>query len=365
VHGRAICHWYILYMVGDTSHNRIYQKGSIIIKQETALKPVFPAKLIENRLRQVASTGNPRVDSIINYLLAGSGKMLRPRLVYHTAALSEHDDIVVRDIAVAVELIHLASLVHDDIIDNSLLRRGRESLNAHSGNSASVLAGDFLFASAFQLINRHRQSLVMEDITRTIKVMCSGEIIQMGLAYDVNVGLDEYYDRIYRKTACLFASSCKIGALVSQAESQQIKKLEQFGLCLGYAYQIIDDVMDLVADSALLGKPVGNDLTQGNITLPLILAMKNEQHGPRVRDLLEQRSSIAASLGEIINLVIVSGCIGEAIEHAAAFLERGLEHLQEIPPGDSLEELKCTCLSFIETYRPVLERYHPLMERQA
>lgn len=291
--------------------------------------------------------------------------MLRPRLVYHTAALNRHDAIVVRDIAVAVELIHLASLVHDDVIDNSPIRRGRESLNAHYGNQASVLAGDFLFASAFQLINRHQQSLVMEDITRTIKVMCSGEIIQMGLAYDVNVGVNEYYDKTYRKTACLFASSCKIGALVSDADQQQAKQLEQFGLCLGYAYQIIDDVMDLVADSTLVGKPVGNDLTQGNVTLPVILAIKNEQHGARVRYLLEQRSSIAASLGEIINLAIESGCIGEAIEHAAAFLERGLEHLQDLPPGDSLEELKCTCFGFVETYRPVLERYHPLMERRA
>lgn len=291
--------------------------------------------------------------------------MLRPRLVYHTAALNEYDGVIVRDMAVAVELIHMASLVHDDIIDNSALRRGRQSLNSHRGNQVSVLAGDFLFASAFQLINRHRQSLIMEDITRTIKVMCSGEIMQMGSTFNLNISLDQYYDRIYRKTACLFASSCKIGALAGRAKKQQVKKLEQFGLCLGFAYQIIDDVMDLVADSTLLGKPVGNDLTQGNITLPLILAMKNEQNGNRIRSLLEKRLAIPASLAEIICLVTANGSIGEAIEHAAAFLERGLGHLQEIPAGESLEELKSTCLSFIETYRPVLERYHPLIDRQA
>ena len=291
--------------------------------------------------------------------------MLRPRLVYHTAALNEHDPIVVRDIAVAVELIHLASLVHDDVIDHAPIRRGRDSLNARYGNQASVLAGDFLFATAFHLINRHQQSRVMENITHTIQVMCSGEIIQMGQAYDLNIGLDEYYDKTYRKTACLFASSCKIGALISQAGPEQVKHLEQFGMCLGYAYQIIDDVMDLVADSTTLGKPVGNDIAQGNITLPVILTIKNEQYGQRLTGLLERRSSIAASLGEIINIVIESGSVGEAIEHAGAFLERGLERLAELPSGESLEELKSTCLSFIDNYRPVLGRYHPPMERQA
>ena len=106
--------------------------------------------------------------------------MLRPRLVYHAAAINPHDPIVVRDIAVAVELIHLASLVHDDVIDSAHLRRGRESLNARFGNHASVLAGDYLFAAAFNIINRHQQNQVMENITHTIQVMCSGEIMQMG-----------------------------------------------------------------------------------------------------------------------------------------------------------------------------------------
>lgn len=291
--------------------------------------------------------------------------MLRPRLVYYTAALNPHDPIVVRDIATAVELIHLASLVHDDVIDQSPLRRGRESLNAHFGNQTSVLAGDYLFAAAFNLINRHQQMQIMDDITHTIQVMCSGEIIQLGLAYDVNIGLDQYFDKTYRKTACLFASSCKTGALASQAAPDQVKHLEQFGLCLGYAYQIIDDVMDLVADSQTLGKPVGNDITQGNITLPVILALANGLQGARLKSLLERRSSIPASLGEIINIVIESGSVGAAIDHAAAFLDRGLEHLGELPPGDSLEALKDTCMGFIATYSPVLANYHPSIERRA
>ncbi len=291
--------------------------------------------------------------------------MLRPRLVYHTAELNPHDPIVVRDVATAVELIHLASLVHDDVIDNSQLRRGRDSLNAHFGNQISVLAGDYLFAAAFNLINRHQQTQVMDNITHTIQVMCSGEIIQLGQAYNVNVSLDEYYDKTYRKTACLFASSCKIGALVSEASPDQVKHLDQFGLCLGYAYQIIDDVMDLVADSQSLGKPVGNDITQGNITLPVILALSNSVAGVRLRGLLERRNSIPASLGEIINIITESGSIGLAIEHAAAFLDRGLEHLKELPPGESLEALKSTCMGFIHAYSPVLGRFYPIMERQA
>jgi len=351
---------------GILGTNRIFRKGVIIIKASTAVKPnPYPAEIIQNRLRQVTTTGNPKVDRIMTYLLEESGKMLRPRLVYHTAALNEHDPIVVRDIAVAVELIHLASLVHDDVIDHAQLRRGRESLNARFGNHASVLAGDYLFAAAFNIINRHQQNQVMDNITHTIQVMCSGEIMQMGQAYNLNISLEEYYDKTYRKTACLFASSCKIGALISQASPEQVKQLEQFGLCMGYAYQIIDDVMDLVADSAILGKPVGNDITQGNITLPVILALQKEDYAGRIRALLERRSSIAASLGKIISMIIESGSIGEAIEHAAAFLERGQEHLAGLPEGENLEILKNTCMSFIDNYRPVLGRYHPLMERQA
>ncbi len=291
--------------------------------------------------------------------------MLRPRLVCHTAALNPHDPIVVRDIATAVELIHLASLVHDDIIDQSPLRRGRDSLNTHFGNQTSVLAGDFLFAAAFNLINRHQQMQVMEDITHTIQVMCSGEIIQLGMSYDVNVSIDQYFDKTYRKTACLFAASCKAGALASEASPQQAKHLEQFGLCLGYAYQIIDDVMDLVADSQILGKPVGNDITQGNITLPVILALADGLHGARLRGLLERRNSISASLGEIITIVRESGSVSAAVEHAAAFLERGIKHLQELPPGESLDALKNTGMGFIEAYSPVLGHFYPVMERRA
>lgn len=334
-------------------------------KQTIAPAPVFPHELIKNRLAQVAFTGNPHMDNIMDYLLAGSGKMLRPRLVYYCASLYEHDPVVVRDMAAAVELIHLASLVHDDIIDNSPLRRGQASLNAHSGIQASVLAGDFLFASAFKLINQHQQNLVMENITQTIKVMCTGEIIQLESTYDINISLDEYYDRIYRKTASLFASSCKIGVMLSQAPAEQVKKLEQFGLNLGFAFQIIDDVMDMVADSGLWGKPLGNDLSQGNFTLPLILAINGKQYGKQIRNLLQQRANIAALTTEIINLVVMSGAIGEAIEHATAFLERSTEHLLGIPASDSLEALKNTCSSFIETHRTVLERYYPLTRRQA
>ena len=270
---------------------------------------------------------------------------------------------MVRDIAVAVELIHLASLVHDDVIDSAHLRRGRESLNARFGNHASVLAGDYLFAAAFNIINRHQQNQVMENITHTIQVMCSGEIMQMGQAYNLNIGLEEYYDKIYRKTACLFASSCKIGSLISQAGPEQTRQLEQFGLCLGYAYQIIDDVMDLVADSAILGKPVGNDITQGNTTLPVILALQKRAARSESKP---SWSAVPASppARAIINMLIESGSIVKP-SNTPPTLERGQEHLAGLPEGENLEILKRTCMSFIDHYRPVLGRYHPLMERQA
>jgi heptaprenyl diphosphate synthase len=142
---------------------------------------------------------------IIDYLLQSSGKMLRPRLVYMSAQLYPHDPRKVIDISVAVELIHLASLLHDDVIDQADLRRGRESVNSRWGNQASVLTGDYLFAAAFNLINQHGLDEVMDSITSTIQIMCTGEIKQMALNSDLGISEEDYYDKTYRKTAAFYS----------------------------------------------------------------------------------------------------------------------------------------------------------------
>ncbi|MDD4801863.1 MAG: polyprenyl synthetase family protein [Syntrophomonas sp.] len=291
-------------------------------------------------MKEVLLADNPGIDNIIEYLTANSGKMIRPRLVYITASMSEHDPSVVRDIAVAIELIHLASLIHDDIIDHAMIRRGKPSINSIWGNHASILAGDYLFASAFNLINSHGMQAIMENVTATIRTMCSGEISQMSLAGDIQITEEKYLEKTYGKTACLFASSCKVGALASSMPGESVYALEQYGLCLGYAYQILDDLLDFMADSKTLGKPAGNDLLEGNITLPVIHALKNKEYGDRLRSLLKNQHFNEQKIALIIELLINSQSIDYSLCLSRRFIAAGIKHLDSLEPGPAVKELK-------------------------
>jgi heptaprenyl diphosphate synthase len=331
-------------------------KGGFTIKADTlAGTVIFPAEKITERLQEVLYCGNSEVDQILSYLLENSGKMLRPRMVYLSGSLYPHDDDSLTDIAAALELIHMASLVHDDIIDNSQLRRGQPSINQRWGNQVGVLTGDFLFASAFNLISRCQQPRIMENVTDTIKIMCSGEIKQMGMLFDLNLSEADYYDKTYRKTACLFASSCKAGAMLSQAPEQEIMMLEQFGLNLGYAYQIIDDVLDFVSDSSLLGKPAASDLRQGNITLPVILALKDSKYGKKLRSLLQSNSGSPRKLKEIQTILEATGALQESVRLSRRYLELGLNLLEEFPLNPVIGEMKRLSRYLLEGYYKKLD----------
>ncbi len=310
----------------------------------------FPAQKVNKRLQEVLYCGSPEVDHILNYLVENSGKLLRPRMVYLCGSMYPNDESRLIDIAVAVELIHMASLVHDDIIDNSQLRRGKPSLNQRWGNQVGVLTGDYLFAAAFNLISQSNSAAVMENLTSTIKVMCSGEIKQLGMLFDLNLSKEDYFDKTYRKTACLFASSCAVGAILGKAPQKQIRMLEQFGLYLGYAYQIIDDVLDFVSDSELLGKPIANDLSQGNITLPVILALKDHQQGEKIRNILKNGISQPAKLNQVQEILEESGALEESVYLSRQYLELGLNLLQEFPRTAVMEEMKSLSRYILEGY---------------
>lgn len=325
--------------------------GVFGINYETTIRlHPFPYEAIEKRMRDLLQTGNRETDDIIQYLMESRGKMLRPRLVFLSASLASADPVIVQDAAAAVELIHMASLVHDDVIDNAATRRGKSSVNARWGNNVSVLTGDFLFAVAFKLINQHDMKEVLDIITGTIQVMCSGEIEQLGQAHNLEVDEKAYYDKTFRKTARLFASSCKIGALIAGISPQQAETLEGFGVCLGYAYQIVDDVLDFVADPLLLGKPVGSDLSQGNITLPVILALKDQNWGGRIRKLIGKNKSMEEKMSEIIKLLEDSGSLVACLQRSEAFLQEGLVRIRQLPPSPARQELEDLSLKFLMEY---------------
>ncbi|MGI5920679.1 MAG: polyprenyl synthetase family protein [Syntrophomonadaceae bacterium] len=302
------------------------------------------------------SVDNEDINQVISYLLNNSGKMLRPRLVCLTASLYPHDGSIVRDIAAAVEMIHMASLVHDDIIDEALIRRGRESINGKWGNHIGVLTGDYLFASAFKLINYHGLLKIMDNITETIQIMCSGEIHQMTMAYNTDISEDDYYDKSYRKTACLFASSCKTGALLSSMPLNEIEVVEQFGSCLGYAYQIIDDLLDFVSDSTLIGKPVGNDLVQGNITLPVIFALQSE-YGPWLKTVIRNRNLADQEIKKIISILEDCGAIQYSLDRSREFLNQGLNLIHILPDHPARRALEELAVFLVEGYYNKLQHY--------
>ncbi len=326
-------------------------KGVLKINLEQNTSPIiFPEKTINKRMQEVLKTGYREIDEILAYLLQSSGKMLRPRLLYLSALINPHEEKKIIDIAVAVELIHMASLVHDDVIDKADSRRGKESVNYLWGNPASVLTGDYLFAAAFNLINRHSLEEVMDNITSTIQVMCTGEIKQLSLNGDLNITEEEYYEKTYRKTACLFASSCRVGALAAEAQPEQLCILEKYGLNLGYAYQLIDDVLDFTGDKLNLGKPVGNDLTQGNITLPVILALQEPGPGTRLRELLENGRCSIERLTEIVELLSDCGALQESIRRSQIFLHQALDIINELPVSPARQALKATGVFLMERY---------------
>ncbi|CFX58591.1 Terpenoid synthase [Syntrophomonas zehnderi OL-4] len=338
---------------------------AICLDNKTLTRYPFPAELVNQRMREVLTCNHNFIEEIINDLLESQGKMLRPRLVFLAASLYPHDPVMVTDVAVAIELVHLASLIHDDVIDQAQLRRGRESLNSRWGNQASVLTGDYLFASAFNLVNRHNQKEILDGLTSTIKTMCAGEIKQMSLAYNLDISEDEYIEKTHGKTACLFALCCKVGGLASSMPASGIKALEQFGLCLGYAYQIIDDLLDFLSESSLLGKPCGSDLLEGNITLPVIYALKDPHYGYQLKNHLQTKPLDSQGIMEIVQILKKSGGIEYSLNLSRRFLARGIAGLNELPATPARKEIIDMAAYLLDDYYKSLSSYNTMEAKGA
>ncbi|MDD3853660.1 MAG: polyprenyl synthetase family protein, partial [Syntrophomonadaceae bacterium] len=309
----------------------------------------FPADKIIDRLKDILQDSGD-MGEYIEYLLGKPGKMLRSRLVYLASSLYPARESVVIDVAVAIELIHLASLVHDDIIDNSTLRRGQESINSKWNNKVAVLLGDYLFAEAFNIINKQSLPAVMETVTDTIKVMCTGEIQQLYLANRLDTSRSAYLEKIYRKTACLFASSCQVGGVISSMPDHEVKIIQNYGLHLGNAYQIIDDVLDYVSHANLLGKPAGSDLLEGNINLPVIIALEDAAYGPLLKTLLLDRTNLSMNMQEIMQILVECGAIDMAINEAQKYLSLAGQLLKELPTGSTRDNLAALAAYFSNNY---------------
>lgn len=225
--------------------------------------------ILENMTSEV-----PLIPQLAGYLIAAGGKRIRPLLTLAcTRLFDEHTDRAYR-LAAAVEFIHTATLLHDDVVDESGQRRGQDAANVIFGNQASVLVGDFLFSRAFQLMVQDGSLDVLRILSTASAVIAEGEVLQLSIQNDLDTRLDQYERVIAAKTARLFAAACEIGPVIAGMNPQQVKAMHDYGHALGMAFQIADDVLDYQADPAELGKAIGDDFKEGKMTAPVIFALE-------------------------------------------------------------------------------------------
>ncbi len=303
---------------------------------------------IRERLVQVVASSREPIDNIVLQPLQRHGKLTRPQLVLLSSSLFGRIDERVIDVAVAIECIHTASLVHDDIIDGACLRRGIPTIHHLFSPVAAVLAGDYLFATAFEILTHHKLNDILGEATRAIKLMCLGEITQDLNLFNTDLNENDYLDNIFGKTASLFATACRCGALVTSASSQEVNQIGLFGEYLGYAYQIVDDVIDFIGSEATLGKPCGGDLKNGVITLPVIRALAISDRRQELLDAINSRQVESDDLKRVIDILEECGAIRHATSRAVDYCRQARRVLDFFPPTNAQEELQHLCSSLIE-----------------
>ncbi|MBX3711893.1 MAG: polyprenyl synthetase family protein [Lysobacter sp.] len=280
------------------------------------------------------------VNQVAEHIVSGGGKRLRPMLLLLAARALGHEGPDARQLAAVVEFIHTATLLHDDVVDESDLRRGRKTANAVFGNAASVLVGDFLYSRSFQLMVELERVEVMKILADTTNAIAEGEVLQ--LLHIRNPDTDEpaYLKVIERKTAVLFAAATRLGALLAGADAAVQQALHDYGMALGYAFQIADDVLDYSADEAALGKHLGDDLAEGKATLPLIHAILHSDSTTRERLRTIVQEGDVDAMPEVLAAIEATGGIDysrKRAEHYADAAERALDGLGD---NDALAALR-------------------------
>src|SRR5579859_6645552 len=248
---------------------------------------------VDPTVQERATSGLEILNSASMHALGSPGKRLRTALTLLSGKLNTYHFDKLLPLSVAFEMVHLATLLHDDIVDNAMTRRGNPTVNALWGNNIAILLGDYYFAKTAGLIADINDNRIDHLFSDTVATVCEGTIMEMMTAGRIDLTIESYFEKINHKTACLIAACCKGGAIVSQATDEEIELLYAYGLNLGIAFQIIDDILDYTEDQETIGKPAGNDLRQGMVTLPLIYALQERPqngHYQQVHTLLNDSS---------------------------------------------------------------------------
>jgi len=286
---------------------------------------------VNQRILDQLHSDVPLVENIGHYLVEAGGKRLRPLLVLLCARACGYRGESHIDLATIIEFIHTATLLHDDVVDTSDMRRGRLTANAKWGNAPSVLVGDFLYSRAFQMMVALKDMSIMAILSDTTNTIAEGEVQQLVNAGDPEVSEDNYFAVIHKKTGALFEAACETAAVMANCSSEEQTALKLYGRHLGLAFQLVDDALDYRGNPEELGKNVGDDLAEGKPTLPLIYTMANgsKEQALLVKEAIEQRS--ATKLPEIVEAIEGCGALDYTMERARAAVNDAREQLTFLP----------------------------------
>jgi len=275
------------------------------------------------------------IPELAGHLIAGGGKRMRPMLTLACARLLDYAGSRHHKLAAAVEFIHTATLLHDDVVDGSGLRRGRRTANIIWGNPASVLVGDFLFSRSFELMVEDGSLKVLRILSRASSIIAEGEVDQLTAQRRVETSEDHYLGIISAKTAALFAAACRIAAVVAERDDAVEEALDAYGRNLGIAFQLIDDAIDYASDAETMGKGVGDDFRDGKVTLPVILSHARGDAAQKRfwREAMEGQRTSDEDLAHAISLLKLHGAIEDTIERARHYGRRAVDALDAFPAG--------------------------------
>jgi octaprenyl-diphosphate synthase len=294
---------------------------------------------VEARIAQQASAFDPAIEGYVAYAVGGRGKRLRPLLALLAGGATGNLNSGHVDLAVIVELIHVATLVHDDIMDEAERRRSQPTVNARWGNSLSVLLGDCLFAHALNLSTNFENSAIGRAIARTATTVCSGEMIQTQRRFDLKLSVEDYLHIVEMKTGSLFSAAGELAATISDAEQSVIETFKTFGMQVGTAYQIYDDCLDLAGSESVTGKTLGTDLRKGKFTLPVLIFLQSASEFERERCCRLVLEEKCEEMAAILKNGATNGALNESIKAGSDLIRSAQTTLELIPPNPYADAL--------------------------
>ena len=311
--------------------------------------------LMKNELDQMNKILVNRLDSnvdLINqmshYIISSGGKRIRPLHLLLCARATDYDGDYHYSMAVVIELIHTATLLHDDVVDQSTTRRGQETANELWGNAPSVLVGDFLYSRAFEIMVEPNSMEIMKILSKATNQISEGEVLQLLNIKNANVTQKEYYRVIERKTACLFKAACQIAGILSNSNQKVIEAMGKFGMHLGNAFQIIDDTLDYESDSNIIGKEVGDDLSEGKVTLPMIYALEKTTKSDKkiLTDAIQNAD--ASNINQVVEILMNVNAFQYSRDIANKESNMALESIDILPSSKYKTALKLLCKLSLE-----------------